>query len=444
MRAVGSTCARFSAVAEGGLWATSGRSGTGGPPAGRATTPRTPSPRSRARLAADDRQLLERELAVRVLGALERVVAREAGVAVRLARSSGSPRRHRRGTGRRASRSPAPRAISSTRAAVGDHLLRAWTCRCRSGRGGGSAGPRSAGGSRARPRRAASGRSGAWCCRARSSRRPPPAACRSTTSRQRVELHPQAVLAQLLPRLDERARDVAVLDQAVVARDARSLRVAVRGRVAGVGHGDHHVGLDRRLARTGSRPSCAATPACGCPRASSPGGRSRCARRRRRPCGRDSTTWRVSMPRSLSEISSPGRDLAQQLGADDVEGAALGGDAVAVAEPARAQSGRRPAPGRGRPTTASLVMTTVEKAPSSRGITSATASSIALGRMGGEQRGDDLRVRGAAELHARLAELVVQLDRVDQVAVVRQRDLRGGPSATPAGRSPRRDEPVVE
>src|SRR4051794_28301433 len=34
---------------------------------------------------ANDRQLLERELAVRVLGPLERVVAREAGVAVGLA-----------------------------------------------------------------------------------------------------------------------------------------------------------------------------------------------------------------------------------------------------------------------------------------------------------------------------------------------------------------------
>ena len=38
--------------------------------------------------------------------------------------------------------------------------------------------------------------------------------------RQRVELHPQAVLAQLLARLDEGAGHVAVLDQAVVLRDA--------------------------------------------------------------------------------------------------------------------------------------------------------------------------------------------------------------------------------
>ena len=45
----------------------------------------------------------------------------------------------------------------------------------------------------------------------------------------------------------------------------------------------------------------------------------------------------------MIEMSSPGRDVAQQLGADDVERARLAGDAVAVAEPAedeRAQAVR--------------------------------------------------------------------------------------------------------
>ena len=78
----------------------------------------------------------------------------------------------------------------------------------------------------------------------------------TTTSRlpgddlgQRVELHPQAVLAQLLAGLDERPRDVAVLDEAVVLRQPARARVAARGGVAGVGHGDHEVGVGRRLAR---------------------------------------------------------------------------------------------------------------------------------------------------------------------------------------------------
>src|SRR5947207_2950931 len=66
---------------------------------------------------------------------------------------------------------------------------------------------------------------------------------------ERVELHPQAVPAQLLPRLDERARDVAVLDEAVVLREPRGAREPARGRVTGVGHRDDEIGVDRRLAR---------------------------------------------------------------------------------------------------------------------------------------------------------------------------------------------------
>ena len=69
-----------------------------------------------------------------------------------------------------------------------------------------------------------------------------------------------------------------------------------------------------------------------------------------------------------------GLDLAQELGADDVEGAALGGHAVAVADLAERQ--RAQAGGSRKATTPSLVITTVEKAPSSRGTTSASASSI--------------------------------------------------------------------
>ena len=43
--------------------------------------------------------------------------------------------------------------------------------------------------------------------------------------------------------------------------------------------------------------------------------------------------------------------------------------------------------------------------------------------VGGEQRRDDLRVRGAAEGDAALLQLVPELDRVGQVAVVGERDL---------------------
>ena len=43
--------------------------------------------------------------------------------------------------------------------------------------------------------------------------------------------------------------------------------------------------------------------------------------------------------------------------------------------------------------------------------------------MRGDQRRDDLRVRRGAERNAALQQLVVQLQRIDQIAVVRQRDL---------------------
>ena len=43
--------------------------------------------------------------------------------------------------------------------------------------------------------------------------------------------------------------------------------------------------------------------------------------------------------------------------------------------------------------------------------------------MRGQQRRDDLRVRRAEQLHSLLAQLRVQLDGVDQVAVVGQRQL---------------------
>jgi len=66
--------------------------------------------------------------------------------------------------------------------------------------------------------------------------------------RQRVELHPQAVLAQLLTRLDESALDVTVLDQAVVLGDPGGACKAVGGWISRVGDRDHEVGVDRSLA----------------------------------------------------------------------------------------------------------------------------------------------------------------------------------------------------
>ena len=66
---------------------------------------------------------------------------------------------------------------------------------------------------------------------------------------QRVELEPDAELADGLAGLDEGAADVGVLDQALAVGDAGLLRVADRGRGARLGRRDDQVGLDRVLAR---------------------------------------------------------------------------------------------------------------------------------------------------------------------------------------------------
>ena len=64
---------------------------------------------------------------------------------------------------------------------------------------------------------------------------------------ERVELEPDAPLAELLVGLDERAADVTVLDQPLAERDARRSREADRCRCARVGDGEDEVRVDRRL-----------------------------------------------------------------------------------------------------------------------------------------------------------------------------------------------------
>ena len=60
-----------------------------------------------------------------------------------------------------------------------------------------------------------------------------------------VELHLHAELARELRGIEEGAPDVVVADEGGVVGDARFLAEAERGVVAGVGHGDDEVGIDR-------------------------------------------------------------------------------------------------------------------------------------------------------------------------------------------------------
>ena len=62
-----------------------------------------------------------------------------------------------------------------------------------------------------------------------------------------VVLELDSLAAQLLIGLDERALDVAVLDQPLAERKAERAREADRGGSAGVGDRQHEVGVDDRL-----------------------------------------------------------------------------------------------------------------------------------------------------------------------------------------------------
>ena len=153
--------------------------------------------------------------------------------------------------------------------------------------------------------------------------------------RERVELEPDAELAQRLRRLDERASDVGVLGEALPNGMPDCLGVADRGRRARLGHGDDEVGLDGVLAR----------PACGPSR-----------RARRAPAAGD----RGVGPRQVDVLEDaalgvrlgeallrrPSRvdgdelarlDLADERGADDVERRGLAGHDPAALQPAEHQ-----------------------------------------------------------------------------------------------------------
>ena len=133
------------------------------------------------------------------------------------------------------------------------------------------------------------------------------------------------------------------------------------------------------------------------------------------------TTWRECSPSASTQISSPGatsrrRSAPMMSSAQD----SLATQYLPSMRPRTI--GRRPAGSR-KATRLSFVMRTVEKAPCRRGSTSVAASSMRSAAVGGQQRGDDLRVRRRAERDALLAQLVVQLDGVDEVAVVAERQL---------------------
>ena len=96
---------------------------------------------------------------------------------------------------------------------------------------------------------------------------------------ERVELEPDPLPPQLLVGLDERAADVAVLDQPFLVGDPGRLREADRGRCARVRDRHHEIGDRRVPPRRAARPCARGSRGSRCRRGASRAGRSRRARR---------------------------------------------------------------------------------------------------------------------------------------------------------------------
>src|SRR3546814_21087592 len=69
------------------------------------------------------------------------------------------------------------------------------------------------------------------------------------TGTDRLFAYTSLFLAYVIRRRDEGAADIVVADDAELEGDLRFLGEAERRRHAGIGHRDHHVGLDRAFAR---------------------------------------------------------------------------------------------------------------------------------------------------------------------------------------------------
>ena len=113
--------------------------------------------------------------------------------------------------------------------------------------------------------------------------------------------------------------------------------------------------------------------------------------------------------------------LAQQARTDDVERAGLRGDAEAAVELAQSERPQAVGIAEGDDAVAGQDDGRERAVQARHDVGDGVLD--ALRRVGGEQRGDDLRVRGRAEADPALDQLGVQLDRVDQVAVVGEGDL---------------------
>ena len=240
---------------------------------------------------------------------------------------------------------------------------------------------------------------------------------------ERVELHADALLAHALLGLDERACDVAVLDERLVERDARGLREADRRRGARVRDADDEVRLDRRLPREPLAHADARAvhldagePRVGPCEVDVLEDAERAPARRHRLGGVEPV---LVDPDHLART-----DVAHELGPDEVERARLRGDDPVVLDPAEREGAE-----------AERVAKRDERALDERRDRVRALETLhrrrdRLGerrRVARDESGDHLRVEARAELHAVREQLVAELLDVHEVAVVAERDRAGAP-----------------
>ncbi len=237
----------------------------------------------------------------------------------------------------------------------------------------------------------------------------------------RIELELDGRVARLLRRLDERAADVAVLDQALDERQAGLVGIARRGRCAGVRHRDDDIALELRLAcedaahlETGGMDALTVDDGV-------------------RTCEIDVLENAGSELLALAELVRfeavvvdddhfARRDVADELGAIDIEAAGLGRQnpraVIELADAERAEAMR--------------VSRTDELVFRHNGQAIRTLDFLEafehffLNRLLARARDEvheDLGVDGGLEDRALLLELVADLGGVREVAVVRERDL---------------------
>ena len=213
--------------------------------------------------------------------------------------------------------------------------------------------------------------------------------------------------------------DVAVLDQPLLVRDPGALREADRGGRARVGDRHHEVGARPAPPRRAARPSARAPRARPCRRASSRAARSRRARRCTRRCGPAGRPARSGIRPRRPRRPRPGGRRGRRR-----------------RRRGRARTSRRRRPSRprsGRASSGRMPSGIAERDERAvrdrddriRALEPAHRGRDGLGqrrRVAAEQRGDHLGVGRRAEPNAGGEELVAQRRRVDEVAVVRERD----------------------